>query len=159
MPNSLYYIPMNYALRPATDGDYDFLYALHCATIREAVEATWGWDDAFQEAFFRERWDPAARQVVVVDGQDVGVLVLEERDGDLFLGLIEIAPTHQRRGLGTAIIRDLQEQARGQRRAVTLQVLKANRAARRLYQRLGFRNVEERRERFVMRWEPETTGH
>ncbi|HSM55082.1 MAG TPA: GNAT family N-acetyltransferase [Candidatus Sulfomarinibacteraceae bacterium] len=145
---------MSYSLRPATDDDYHFLYALHCATIRDAVEATWGWDDAFQEAYFRERWDPAARQVVVVGGEDVGVLALEERDGNLFLALIEIAPPHQGRGLGTAIIRDLQEKARRQNRALALHVLKANRAARRLYQRLGFQTVEEREERFVMRWEP-----
>ncbi|MFW5942674.1 MAG: GNAT family N-acetyltransferase, partial [Chloroflexota bacterium] len=110
--------------------------------------------DAFQEAYFRERWDPAARQIVVSEGEDVGVLALEERDGDLFLSLIEIAPSHQGRGLGTAIIRDLQQRAREEGRALGLHVLKANPAARRLYRRLGFDIVEEREERFVMRWTP-----
>lgn len=145
---------MSYTLRPATDDDYDFLYALHCATMRDAVDATWGWEDEFQQAYFREHWDPAARKVIVVDGQDAGVLVVEERDGDIFLGLITIAPRYQGRGLGTAIIRDLQQRAREEGRALRLHVLKANPAARRLYRRLGFDIVEEREERFVMRWTP-----
>ena len=40
--------------RPATENDTDFLYALHVATMKDYVDKTWGWDDAFQETVFRK---------------------------------------------------------------------------------------------------------
>lgn len=42
-----------YALRPATADDYEFLYQLHVAAIKPAVEATGGWDEAFQQEHFQ----------------------------------------------------------------------------------------------------------
>jgi len=143
-----------YTLRPATAGDYDFLYALHVATIRAAVEATWGWDDAFQARYFHEHFVPEEIQVILVEGQEVGVLRLEERDGDLFIALIEIAPAFQGAGLGSQIIRDVVDAAFARGQAVSLHVLKANPGARRLYERLGFQIVETREERYVMRLVP-----
>lgn len=144
----------HYALRPANAADFDFLFALHAATIRPAVEATWGWDEAFQANHFREHFVAEENQVIVVDGQDVGVLKLEERDGDLFIGLIEIAPAFQGAGLGSQIIRDVVASAFAREQAVALHVLKANPGARRLYERLGFQVVETRDVRYVMRLAP-----
>ncbi len=143
-----------YALRPATDDDYDFLYALHVSTIRPAVEATWGWDEAFQIRHFRDKFVPEKNQVVLVNGQEVGVLKLEERDGDLFIALIEIAPVFQSAGLGSRIIQDVMAAAFARRQAVSLHVLKANPDARRLYERLGFQLVETLEERHVLRIAP-----
>lgn len=129
-------------------------YTLHAATICPAVAATWGWDDAFQADRFRQHFVASANQIIVVGDQDVGVLKLEERDGACFIGLVEIAPAYQNRGLGSQVIRDVVAAAFDKGRAVSLHVLKANQAARRLYERLGFRITEERAERFVMRLVP-----
>jgi ribosomal protein S18 acetylase RimI-like enzyme len=87
----------------------------------------------------------------VVEGKDVGVLKTEEREGELYLGLIEILPGYQGQGLGTTIIRGLRQKAHRQGRALSLHVLKANPRAHALYERLGFSVVEERQERYVMR--------
>ena len=141
----------SYTLRPATDADYDFLYQLHVATIRPVVEATWGWDDAFQQAHFRSRWNPAKTQVVMVDGKMVGTLRLVENQDEIFLALIEIHPDYQNRGLGSTIIQDILTEARRRSAPVLLHVLKANEDARRLYERLGFEIIEEREERYVMK--------
>jgi ribosomal protein S18 acetylase RimI-like enzyme len=59
-------------------------------------------------------------------------------EGSLFLAYVAILPAFQGRGVGTAIVRDLVEEARAQDLPVTLQVLKENPGARRLYERLGF---------------------
>ena len=40
--------------RPALDGDFEFLWRLHQVTMRDYVDKTWGWDDAFQLQRFRE---------------------------------------------------------------------------------------------------------
>jgi ribosomal protein S18 acetylase RimI-like enzyme len=143
--------PMQYSLRPVTDKDYDFLYHLHVATIRPTVEATWGWDEAFQADYFRSRWDPSQRQIIVVDRTDIGVVTLEERPEAVFLALIEIRPAYQDQGIGTAVIREVMADAHRRGLPVELHILKANVEARRLYERLGFRLTEERAERYVMR--------
>ena len=141
----------DYTLRPATDADYDFLYQLHVATIRPSVEATWGWDDAFQQELFRSRWNPAKTQVVMVAGKEVGTLRLVENQDEIFLALIEIHPDHQNRGLGSTIIQDIFTKAHHRSFPVLLHILKANQGARRLYERLGFVIIETREERYVMK--------
>lgn len=143
-----------YSLRQATGDDFSFLYDLHRTTIREAVEATWGWDEAFQYERFREHFDPAGSQIIVVEGCDVGVLQVEQWGDELFLGLIEIAHSYQGRGLGTRVIKDVLALAHAEGRPVSLHVLKTNPRARRLYERLGFAVDEEREVRLVMRADP-----
>ena len=145
---------MEYRLRQATDEDYEFLYNLNVTTLRDAVEAMWGWDEAFQRRHFDSHFDPASRQIIVLAGRDVGVLVVEERPGETFLALIEVAPAYQNQGLGTRVVRDVLARAHGRGRPVTLTVLKTNPRAHRLYERLGFAVYEEREERYLMRAAP-----
>lgn len=142
---------MIYSLRQAAEDDYDFLYGLHGRTIRVSVEAMWGWDEAEQARRFRDKWDTASIQVVVVEGKDVGTLKLEERNGDCFIALIEIDPGYQGRGLGSAIIGDVVSAAHRRGQTVALNVLKTNPQAHRLYARLGFQVSEEQVDRYVMR--------
>ncbi len=41
---------MNVSLRPAVPEDFDFLYGLNRATMKEYVVETWGqWDEPWQE--------------------------------------------------------------------------------------------------------------
>lgn len=139
-----------YSLRAATDGDYHFLYKLHVVSIRPSVEATYGWDDAFQEEYFRSRWESSKRQIICVGDVDVGTITLERHQLTIFLTLVEIHPDHQGQGIGTEVIRDVMTEAHRRGLKVELNVLKANRKAKRLYERLGFMVTEERPERYVM---------
>ncbi len=126
-----------YTLRQATGADFDFLYHLHRATMKDYVAQTWGWDETVQAAMFKERFDPGRSYIVVVDGRDVGVLSMERRIDTLFLGNLQILPEEQGHGLGTAIINTILAQAYDAGISVSLQVLKVN-PARHLYERLGF---------------------
>lgn len=142
-----------YALRPATEADYDFLYALHVATMKEHVTAVWGWDEVAQQDMFRQRFDPALRQVIVVSGWDAGMLEVRWSETEVFIANVLIAPAFQRRGIGAAILRDILDEADARGLPVLLRVLHGN-SARRLYERLGFVVTEETPERFYMRREP-----
>lgn len=129
-------------LRPATDADLEFLYNLMVATMREYVEATWGWDEDFQARRFRgnflaERW-----QTVSVGAQDVGTVAIENRPDELLLRNLYLLPSHQGRGIGTKIVQDLSRDARSRNVPVTLSVLKSNPRAIRLYEKLGFRKYD-----------------
>lgn len=138
-------------LRPATPEDYEFAYRVHRAAMRESVEKTYGWDEPWQEAYFRERFDAARRQIIRYDEVDVGVFSVEDRGDSLFLALIAILPEYQHRGIGTTLIRQLQRRAKEDHVPLTLRVLKVNRA-RELYERLGFVVTGETDTHYQMRW-------
>ena len=87
-------------LRAAADADFEFFFRLHKQTLGPYVEQVWGWVDADQRAYLQRTIDIDATQVVVVDGVDVGRLNVGHLAGDVYLGLIEIAPEQQNRGVG-----------------------------------------------------------
>jgi ribosomal protein S18 acetylase RimI-like enzyme len=129
---------VRFELRPAAAADRDRLYVLHRAAMREVVDRTWGWDEPWQRAHFNARFDPAAFSLIVAGGHEVGALCVQERAGELYVAAVEITPEEQGRGLGTAVMRSVIARAERLGAAVTLQVLKANVRAQRLYERLGF---------------------
>lgn len=144
-----------YAFRQAVDSDYDFLFALHRATMREYIEPIWGWHEDWQEEYFRKKFEPQKRQIIVVDGEDAGVLVVEERPNEIYLGLIELLPRFQGCGVGTSILNDLKNKAAQQKVRLSLHVLSTNIKARRLYEGIGFRAIYEESSRILMTYVPE----
>ncbi len=146
---------MNLSYRAAAPDDFPFLYNLHKQAMRDPVEETFGpWDEAWQAAYFQQHFNPAVLRIIQLDGKDVGVLYVQERAEELFLASLEIMPAYQRRGIGTVILRELIAEAKRQGKPVALQVLKANRAARSLYQRMGFGVTGENDTHYIMAYEP-----
>ena len=141
----------DFLLRPATAADREWLYALHCATMRDVIERTWGWDETWQRAHFESRFSPAGVSIVVVAGRDVGVVIVQARPAEVYVAEIEIAPEMQGRGLGTAVMRQVLVDAAARGLPVTLQVLEANAGARRLYERLGFQAIGQAERHVRMR--------
>jgi len=141
-----------YVLRPASEVDYDFIWHVAATTMREYVDAIWGWDDAWQEQRFRGNFTAAPWHVIVVDGQDAGATQYDRRpaDGDLFLANIYLLPEFQRHGIGSAIVKGLMAEAVAANLPFALTVLKSNPDACRLYERLGLRVDDENAERYFM---------
>ncbi len=145
---------MNISYRAASLEDYPFLFALHTEAMRDPVEETFGpWDEAWQAAYFQKHFDPEVLKIIQFNGKDVGVLYIQERAEELFLASLEILPAYQRQGIGTLVLRELIAEAKRQGKPVALQVLKANRAARSLYQRLGFGVTGENDTHYIMAYE------
>lgn len=146
---------MQFALRAVTEEDYAWLWALKRQTMQPYVEETWGgWDEAAQEGFFREHFVPANMRVITVGGRDAGLLHIEREATVMFLANIQILPEFQNRGLGTAVVRIVLDDARARGMPVRLQVLKTNPAARRLYERLGFQVTDLSGSHWQMRTNP-----
>lgn len=144
---------MQFTLRPATAGDYAWLWELKRLTMRPYVEQTWGgWDELAQEAFFRRSYRSDLVQIVLVEEQYAGLLHVEREPAELFLANIQIHPKFQNRGLGTAVIRTVLESSRALKLPVRLQVLQVNRAAQQLYLRLGFVTTSVTPTHVVMHW-------
>jgi ribosomal protein S18 acetylase RimI-like enzyme len=137
-------------LRQATDDDRDFLFALHRVAIRPYVEPIWGWDEEWQQAYFEQEFDAGQRQIIVIDGQDAGVLIVETQPDRLYLALIELLPVFQRLGAGTALINQLKANAHARGQPLALHVLRTNKPARRLYESLGFQLAGEEENRYYL---------
>ncbi|MHC9292995.1 GNAT family N-acetyltransferase [Mycobacterium sp. LTG2003] len=129
------------SLRPANSDDFEFFFALHKQTLGPYVNEVWGWDDEVQRAHLERTIDPERTQVIVADGIDIGRLNVEDQHDAVFLGLIEIAPGHQGRGIGAQLIQALLDDAFARGKQVRLNVLRVNRRAYQLYRRLGFIEV------------------
>lgn len=142
-----------HALRPATRDDEAGLFALHRDAMREYVDATWGWNNDWQQAHFTEHFAPARNAVIVRPGaqpRDLGRVSLTRHWRKIFLRDIELIATERGRGIGSAIVGAVLALARQGDRHVELLVLKCN-PAQRLYARHGFRVVGDDGARLRMR--------
>jgi ribosomal protein S18 acetylase RimI-like enzyme len=134
------------SLRPVTPADDAFLFELYAST-REDIAAL-GLGDARRTALmhvqfmaqrngYRLRFPNAEHQVVLVNGQQVGRLWVAREPGELRLVDISLLPAHRNTGVGTSLLRSLQEEAVLAGKPVRLSVARES-PARRLYERLGF---------------------
>ena len=98
-----------WTLRPATASDHDFLFELNRAATASYVQATWGWDENEQVTYFDAHFEPSKRQVIQVDGTDVGVLAVDETPNEVYLATIALLPDWQGQGVGSSILRSLLE--------------------------------------------------
>jgi ribosomal protein S18 acetylase RimI-like enzyme len=129
------------ALRPAAPADSEFCFQLHKAAMGGYITAIWGWDEQRQRAFHDRSFSPGRWQIITVDGADVGMINVEHRPTEIYLGRIEIHPSRQGRGIGTRLIAGLIDEARRNGQDLTLDVLIVNERAQALYRRLGLTEV------------------
>ncbi len=64
---------------------------------------------------------------------------------------IALLPEHRGRGIGTRLVQDVLDEARASGRSVSLHVEETN-PAKRLYERMGFVDVEDRGVYILMEW-------
>lgn len=138
--------------RPASEDDRKFVGDVRVATLRYAVEATWGWDEALQRRLSDERFRAAETEILLEGDTRIGFVKVRREPDALYLASIYLLPPWQSRGLGSAIVRDLQRRAAREGVPLRLQVLRANERARALYRRLGFAIAETTATHHQMRW-------
>jgi len=136
----------------ATAGDVDLLWTIFRASLKEYITETRGeWNEEREESQFRRQLDLSASRVIRLDDRQVGFIMAPVRDGALWIHTICIVPEHQRKGIGTEVVRSVIAQAKKQEMLLYLGVLKVN-PARRLYERLGFTVIRELRNHFQMQY-------
>lgn len=142
---------MSIALRPARSGDFEFCARLYFSGMEETIRQL-KLDMVTQNRNLRERWNVEEVRIITSDGTNVGWMQSSIQDGARYLEQIYIDTPFQNRGIGTGIINGLIDEAKLDRRPVTLGVVKTNPALR-LYKRLGFRITREDDRKFYMRRE------
>ena len=148
--------------RPIADSDLPFLARLYASTRMEELAVT-DWSDAQKAAFLQSQFDAqhahyqkyyAGSEFFVVEqaGTAVGRLYLARWKSEHRIVDIALLPEHRGRGLGTALLSDLLDEAATAGKAVTIHVEKFNPALT-LYRRLGFSPAGEHGAYHLMRWE------
>ena len=142
-----------YQLRTATEADVPILYRIHRWTMFDYVNTIWGWEEEDQERRFQDYFRNAHIQVITVNSRDVGFLDVARSHNYIEVRNVELVPTMQGQGIGTAIMEDVITEAGRESLHVKLQVLKRNQGAKRLYQRLGFIIWDETPTHYLMKLE------
>jgi GNAT superfamily N-acetyltransferase len=141
-------------LRQATAADADFIYRVVETTMRGYVERIWG---SFSEEYNRkniaESIGSGIYSLIEHEGLAVGALAVERHATHIQLTQIYILPSHQNRGIGTSLVRELAREAKETGRPLRLRVLSVN-PARTLYEREGFKVTSVTPERVFMELEP-----
>lgn len=132
---------MAFTLRPAEEADVPFLLRLREIAMDPHHRAAGiVQTPAEMEERVRSHWDEA--QVVQIDGRPVGLWKLWRQPEAWWILQVQLLPEAQGQGIGAALVRGLQAEARAASMPLKLKVLKTNPALR-LYQRLGFVVVGE----------------
>jgi ribosomal protein S18 acetylase RimI-like enzyme len=115
------------------------------AFVRQQFEA--------QSVWYRDHYEGAQLDVILVDGEPAGRLYVHRRPNEIRLVDITLLPEYRQGGIGTSLLRDLLAEGEAAGKPVTIHVEIYN-PAMRLYERLGFRPIEERGPYRLMEWRP-----
>jgi ribosomal protein S18 acetylase RimI-like enzyme len=129
---------VNVNLRPASEEDREWLYALHCRTMRDVIAVTWGWDETWQRDDFDRRFREHEVSIIECERTTSGGLFVERKADSIYIHEVQVLPEYQSRGIGTAVVHHVIDQVTNLGRDVTLSVVAANPRAKQLYERLGF---------------------
>lgn len=145
---------MKVTLRPAIAADFE--------PCRRTYFAEVGWmnerlqlNQDEQEAMFRKQWKPSQVCIIQADGEDVGWLQTVASKSEHMLGQLFVDAPHQRKGIGTEVLRGIIDEASRRRLPVRLAVVKIN-PSRKLYERLGFRVTHEDDLKIYMSRDPDS---
>ncbi|MEA2024496.1 MAG: GNAT family N-acetyltransferase [Actinomycetota bacterium] len=138
-----------FGLRPATSSDVEFLWGTQHRALGDFIAVEFGTSVTEQRAFFDEHFDVDAHEIVLNEGEEIGFLFYEERSDHLYLGNIALVPQYRRRGIGSAILAKIIDEAETAGLPIRLQVLKPN-PARQFYEKRGFVVIDETDHHFQM---------
>jgi len=149
------------SLRPIRPEDDSFLARVYASSRAEELAVT-GWPEELKADFCRRQFDAqsayyaanypgAAFQIIERDGWPIGRLYVARWEKEIRIVDITLLPESRGGGIGTKLLRDLQNEARAAGKSLTIHVERFNRALT-LYQRLGFKEVEDKGVYLLMRW-------
>jgi len=149
------------SLRPITPEDDSFLARVYASSRAEELAVT-DWPEEMKAQFCRRQFDAqsayytanypgAAFQIIERDGWPIGRLYVARWEKEIRIVDITLLPEARGTGIGTKLLRELQDESRAAGKLLTIHVERFNRALA-LYQRLGFEQIEDKGVYLLMRW-------
>jgi len=153
-------------LRPEREQDRDFRYQLFCDS-RQPEFALLLTPAAFQQIMthqfhaqmvsYREQFPQARFDIIELSGEPIGRMVVDRPGTWVHIIDQAIVPPMRGRGIGTALMRALMDEAGAAGVPVRLEVASEHDPAYRLYQRLGFVPFETHPLYMRLEWRPPAT--
>ena len=151
-------------LRAATTDDAAFLRAVYASTrAEELAQLPWTPEQktAFcemqftaQDSHYRREYPDAQFLIIEHRGTPAGRLLVDRSEQVIHIIDIALLPEHRNLGIGTHLLSELMNEAAAAGKTVTIHVETFNPALK-LYQRLGFRQIEDMGIYLLMEWKSE----
>src|SRR5438045_2527275 len=149
-------------IRPEDDA---FLARVYASSRADELAVT-GWSEQLKADFCRRQFDAqsayyaanypgASFQMIERDGWPIGRLYVARWEKEIRIVDITLLPEFRGSGIGTKLLRELQDEARAAGKSLTIHVERFNRALG-SYQRLGFKQVEDKGVYLLMSWGEKT---
>jgi ribosomal protein S18 acetylase RimI-like enzyme len=155
------------SLRPEQADDEPFLLQVYASTREEEMALT-NWDATTRNAFLHHQFKamrrgyqsmfPGAEFSVILKNQiPIGRMVIDRGTETIRVVDLAVLPAARGSGIGSHLMRCLQQEARASGKPICLQVFQNNRALR-LYQRLGFQIAGQDGPYHQLQWLPCNPG-
>ena len=131
---------MGYQLRTAIEADYQFCYDLTKQNMFGLFSRHWG---GWEPSVFRRDFNAKNVTVIAIAQHNVGFFSLKTAEEELYLENIQLSPSFQGQGIGTAVLQNILQS--NPRKPIRLTTFSDN-PVMRLYQKLGFEITEQERE-------------
>ncbi|HXT61614.1 MAG TPA: GNAT family N-acetyltransferase [Pyrinomonadaceae bacterium] len=152
------------SLRAITPEDADFLLVLYKSSRGDDLRGL-GWDEErisefldmqyeAQQRFHTSEYKKPVDQIVLRGDEAVGRITFEPREHEIRCVDLALLPQYRNNGIGTRLIRELQTEAKKQKKPLRLQVIRFSRAVS-LFERLRFQRISETGTHFQMEWAPD----
>ena len=130
-------LSLPYVFAPATEEDFDRLFELRIAAMRESLERIGRFDERRAFERFRSTFTPEHTRLILIAGQLAGCVAMKPEGSELLLEHFYLYPAVQGRGLGAAVLKHLLVEADKVGRPIRLSVLQKS-DAERFSRRFGF---------------------
>ncbi|GEM_PF-114341 len=158
-------LPKDITFQAMSTDDMAFLSELYRTTRwQEVLQAPW--TDEQRKSFLQQQFDaqhqhylthyPNAEMLVIkYQGNSIGRIYVDRDDTSICLIDVALLPSHQKQGIGTALLQELLLEAQQQQVTVMIHVENFN-PAYPWYLKHGFKQVEDKGVYQYMEWYPET---
>jgi ribosomal protein S18 acetylase RimI-like enzyme len=152
--------------RPVVPGDRDLLLRLYASTRQTEMNMVpWSAEqkNAFiemqfkaQDMFFREKFADAEFSIILSNGTPAGRLYVVQKTDALHVIDLTVLPSHRELGVGAAVVRRLQDDARAKALPLTIYVDTMSPAIA-FFAKRGFTKEREEALNVLMMWKPPAT--
>ena len=128
----------DFEFRPVGPPDHGYCWSIYRDAIRPLALELMDWNEVVQHQMVEGILADAGASILLQNREAAGWLHVDETRFEIHLGHFYLEPQAQNHGLGSKFMRWMNERARRKNKALSLDMLKNNRA-RVFAERLGFR--------------------